>query len=194
MEVEYMGRIPEGRVFDKAKAVVCVGQQQLLSGLDAALEGKETGQTYTIPLTPELAFGKRDIKKMKIVPLSTFREHKVQPQPGLQINVDGEVGIVTQVSGGRIIVNFNHYLAGKEVVYELKILRQVMDRTEQIKAYLHSTMRIPEEKIKVEIQQEKAQVSLPVDLPEQITAMLGKKIAEVVKLQEVRFSTNTRPA
>ena len=42
-----------------------------------------------------------DIKKVKIVPTSTFKEHNLQPHPGLQINVDGEMGTITSISGGR---------------------------------------------------------------------------------------------
>src|SRR3989339_1382317 len=119
VELDYTGKLADGMIFDttlaevakkngfyseKAKygsAIICVGEQQILSGLDQKLLDQEVGKELHFKLAPEEAFGKRDIKKVKIVPMSTFREHKLEPQPGLQIDVDGEMGTITRVSGGR---------------------------------------------------------------------------------------------
>lgn len=206
IELDYTGKLADGSVFDttmekvakdaglpteKVKfgpTVICVGEKQVLPGLDAELVDKEVGKEYTITLPAEKAFGKRDVKKMKIVPISTFKEHDVQPQPGLQIDVDGEMGTVTRVAGGRVIVNFNHPLAGREVTYEIKINRKITDQKEQLISFLNSTLRIPEDKIKVEIKEEKAEIQLPMDLPVQVTEEIGKKLAELTKLKEVKFS------
>ena len=143
VEVEYTGKLPDGLVFDttvaevaqqhnihsdKMKygpATVCVGEKQLLPGLDEQLVDKEVGKEYTVTLPPEHAFGKRDVKKVKIIPMNTFREHKTEPHPGLQIDVDGEVGTVNNISGGRVIVNFNHPLAGKELEFHVEVLNIV---------------------------------------------------------------------
>ena len=125
---------------------------------------------------------------MKIVPMSTFKEHKMQPQPGLQIDVDGEIGTVTRVSGGRVIVNFNHPLSGREVTYTIKINKKIMDKEEQITAFLNTSMRIPKENIKIEVKEEKATVIVPFELPPQITDALGQKLAELTGLNEVIFS------
>ena len=129
VEVDYTGKV-EGKVFDTTLPEmasylptdkplkplrVCVGERQLLPGLDEALIGKEIGTAFEVTLPPEKAFGKRDIKKIRIIPASTFKEHKVDPHPGLQVQVDGEMGVITGISGGRILVNFNHPLAGKEI-------------------------------------------------------------------------------
>lgn len=222
IELNYTGKLPDGTVFDTTEetvakendlptenrqfkpAVICVGEQQILPGLDAELVGKEIGKDYTITLPPEKAFGKRDIKKMKIIPSSTFKEHKMDPRPGLQIEVDGEMGTVTRVAGGRIIVNFNHPLAGREVIYQIKINRKVTDQKEQITTFLNTTLRIPLEQIKVEITdgkseegvegkskegEKKAIVEMPMQLPPQFTDAVGKKLAELVKLKSVEFKT-----
>ena len=153
VEIDYTGKLLDGTIFDttlekvaqennisneKAKykpAIICVGEKQLLPGLDDQLADKEVGKEYTINISAEDAFGKRDIKKMKIIPMNTFREHKMQPQPGLQINVDGEIGVVSRVSGGRVIVNFNHPLAGKEVSYIFTINRKITDVKEKISSF-----------------------------------------------------------
>ncbi len=205
VEVDYTGKLPDGHVFDttlaqvaqeqhihseKTKygpATICVGEKQLLPGLDEQLVDKEVGKEYTITLSPEHAFGKRDVKKVKIIPMNTFREHKMQPQPGLQIDVDGEMGIVSNISGGRVIVNFNHPLAGKEVVYTFKIRRRVEDPAEQIVSFLSMSFRIPENQMKVEVKDGKAVVELPVSLPPPLTDALMKKLGDLTKVKEIEF-------
>ncbi len=207
IEIDYTGKLIDGPVFDttleavakqsgigneKTKfspMIICVGERQVLPGLDDSLEEKEVGSKYTVNISPENAFGKRDIKKMKIVPISVFKEHKVQPHPGLQIDVDGEMGIVSRVAGGRVIVNFNHPLAGKEVVYEVEIKRKLTDKAEMLSTFINSTLRIPVDKIQVSVEGDKAEIKIPLALPEQFTKEVSKKLSELVKLKEVKFST-----
>ena len=122
IEIEYIGKLTDGTVFDTTSekvakehhlhtpnrkynpAVICVGERQILPGLDTQLIDKELQKEYSITLPPEKAFGKRDIKQVKIIPADTFKQHNIQPQPGLQVDVDGEIGIISRVSGGRAMV------------------------------------------------------------------------------------------
>ncbi|MBI4980359.1 peptidylprolyl isomerase [Candidatus Woesearchaeota archaeon] len=205
VEVDYTGRLADGTVFDttiedvakmnnffseKQKfgpIIICVGEQQILPGLDTSLIGKEIGTEFTITLTPEHAFGRRDIKNLKIVPMSTFKQHKMEPYPGLQIDVDGQMGTVMRISGGRVTVNFNHPLAGKEVVYEVKVHRKLTDTTEQIIAFLNTSLKVPADKISVELKEESANVTMPLNFPEQLNEMIGKKLAELTGLKEIKI-------
>ncbi|MBI2666447.1 peptidylprolyl isomerase [Candidatus Woesearchaeota archaeon] len=208
--VEYTGKLPEGKIFDTTNekiareagifsqkmkyesAEICIGEQQVLPGLDRALIGKEVGKKYIVTLAPEHAFGKRDVKKIKMVPTATFMEHKVQPFPGLQIDVDGEIGTVLRVAGGRILVNFNHPLAGKEVVYEVEVKRKITEPKEQVTAFVHRVFGVPEEQITVELADEgekekKVVLTLPFDFPVQLSDAFAKKLAELVKVKTVEF-------
>jgi len=208
IELDYTGKLVDGTVFDTtlesvakengieapnfkySPLVICVGEKQLLPGLDEALNGKEIGKDFTVTLLPEKAFGKRDVKNVKIVPMSTFKEHKLNPQPGLEVDVDGQRGIVRSIAGGRIIVNFNHPLAGKEVVYQVKVNRIIIDKAEQIKFFLNSTMRMPIEQIKVDVKENKATVELPMVLPEPFTNSISKKLQDLTGLTEIKFIHN----
>jgi FKBP-type peptidyl-prolyl cis-trans isomerase SlyD len=211
IEVDYTGRLEDGTVFDttlenvakenniynpnmKLKpAVVCVGQGQLVSGLDKDFVGKEVGQDLKVNLEAQNAFGKRDIKRMRIVPMNDFKQHKVQPRPGLEIDIDGERGIVSKVAGGRVIVNFNHPLAGRNISYSYKINRVVLDASEQIKAFLNTSMKIREDAMNIEIVDgKKAVVKLPNALPAGLGEILGKKIASLVKLDSVEFALDRK--
>ncbi len=204
VEIDYTGRLKDGKVFDTtseavakghdlpgeghafAPVAICVGERQIIPGLDEQLPGKEVGKEYTVTLPPEKAFGKKDIKKLRMIPFSTFREHKMSPEPGLQVDVDGERGIVLSVSGGRVIVNFNHPLAGKEVEYRFIIRRKITQPEEQIQAYLHAILSIPASEIKVELADGTARVSLPARLPAEITGIFSKKILELLKAAEIK--------
>jgi FKBP-type peptidyl-prolyl cis-trans isomerase SlyD len=210
IEVNYTGKLGDGTIFDTTDekvakdsgifqddrkfipANICVGQNQVIPGLDQDFIDKEISKDYSVNIPAELAFGKRDIKKIKIVPSSTFKEHKVTPQKGMQVDVDGEVGTVSSVSGGRIIVNFNHPLAGRDVSYSFTIKRKINDQKEQISTFLNTTLRVPDENIKVQIKEEKANIELPLQLPPQFTDALGKKLSELTKLKEIKFTTSQK--
>lgn len=205
VEIDYTGKLADGTVFDTTNekvakdhhlpsqnrkykpAVICVGERQLLPGLDAQLPDKEMGKEYTVTLPPEKAFGKRDIKLVKIMPMNLFRQHKVQPRPGLQVDVDGEMGLVTRVSGGRVMVNFNHPLAGKEVIYSYKVLRKVTDQKEKVTAFLSAILRLPAEAMKIEVKDDAATVSIPGELPTQISTILAQKLVQLTGLKDILF-------
>jgi|APSaa5957512622_1039677.scaffolds.fasta_scaffold09353_4 FKBP-type peptidyl-prolyl cis-trans isomerase 2 len=205
IELDYTGKLEDGSVFDTTEekvakdngfykekmkfgpATICVGENQILPGLDKNLIDQELGKEFEVKLSAGEAFGKRDIKKMKIMPVAAFKEHNMQPQPGLQIEADGETGTITRVSGGRVIVNFNHPLAGKEVTYVVKVNKKITDPKEQIITFLSTSMRMPKDKINVTVNEEKAEIKLPMQLPEQFTDAVGKKLVELTKLKEVKF-------
>ncbi|MDP3640151.1 MAG: peptidylprolyl isomerase [Nanoarchaeota archaeon] len=209
--LQYTGMLPDGMVFDTTNEAVarqqhlynqkasygpmtiCIGEKQILPGLDEALVGKEIGKNCMVSLAPEHAFGKRDIKNLRIVPMSVFREHKMNPQPGLQITVDGQLGIVNRVSGGRVIVNFNHPLAGKDVQYAVEIIEKVTDAKRQLEAFLHTAFHIPTKDLRVELTGKKAMVTLPMAFPNEFSDMLGKKLATLTGLEEVTVAGKTMP-
>lgn len=209
VEIEYTGKLSEGTVFDTTSekvakdnnfknhnrtfepAIICVGEHQVLPGLDEALVEKELGKEYTITIPAEKAFGKRDVKKMRIVPIAEFKKHNVQPRPGLQIDLDGEMGLITRVASGRIIVNFNHPLAGKDVTYSFKVHRKITNHQEQIVSFLRTVLRIKKEAFKVTVEDNKATVEMPAGFPQPFLEMLGKKLTEITKLKAVEMKSTS---
>ena len=205
VEIDYTGKLLGGTVFDTTNekvakehhlhskdqkykpAVICVGERQVILGLDLNLADKELGKEYTLTLPPEKAFGKRDIKLVKVMPMDLFRQHKVQPHPGLQVDVDGEMGLVTRVSGGRVMVNFNHPLAGKDVVYTYTVLRKVTDQKEKVTAFLSGILRLPVEAMKIEVKDNAATVAIPGELPAQISTILAQKLVQLTGLKDILF-------
>jgi FKBP-type peptidyl-prolyl cis-trans isomerase 2 len=158
--------------------VICVGQGQIIKGLENALVGKEPGD-YTIEVKPEEAYGKKNAKLIQLISTAKFRKENVQPMPGLQVNIDGAVGIIKTVSGGRTLVDFNHPLAGKELIYDLKVKRIVDDDMEKINSVFRVNLGIKDADINVE--NKKATVTLKQDLPKELKEEIKKKIKEIVK-------------
>jgi FKBP-type peptidyl-prolyl cis-trans isomerase 2 len=146
IEIEFTGKIKDGEVFDSnipeelkklnssqpAKPFIfCLGQDMFLKGAEDFLIGKDVG-SYEIDLKPEKAFGLRNPSFIQMIPLKVFIEHQINPIPGAVLTFDNKLGKVLTVSGGRIMVDFNNPLAGKEVIYNIKVLRKVGDINEKV--------------------------------------------------------------
>jgi len=204
-EIEYTGRIKDsGAVFDTtsteaAKAgnifdanarygpvVVCIGEGQLLKGLEKGLAGKGTG-SYHFTVSAEEGFGKKNAKLVQLVPASKFRQNSIAPFPGLQVNVDGVFGIVKAVSGGRIMVDFNHPLSGKELDYEISVRRLVTDTYEKLDSLLKFYFR----DYSLSVNEGAAVIALPDTLPEQLQEKVREGIKKVIpEINDVGFRTS----
>ena len=114
--------------------VVSVGNQMLLKGFDDELEGKEINKKYSIHILPEKAFGKRDPSMIKTIPMRGFKEKNINPVPGMALQLDNYIAKVLSVSGGRVIVDFNNPLAGKEIDYDFKIIKKIDNTNDKINA------------------------------------------------------------
>lgn len=204
IELEYTGRLKENNlifdttdekvakennIFSKEKTyhpiVICVGEGHILNGIDKNIEGKEFGK-YKIDLSAEDAFGKKDPKLMQLIQTNKFLQQGIRPVPGLQINMDGIIGTVRSVSGGRTIMDFNHPLAGKDIIYEVKINKFITDAKEKITAVLQRLLNL--DHVHVDLKDGKTKIGLHNNLPDEITKELSKKIIELCEVKEVEFS------
>lgn len=203
VELDYTGKLADSmQVFDTtdeatAKAqnifdqnmsyaplIICVKEGHLLPGLDSKLVGLEAGKEYKFRLTPEGGFGKKDGKLFKLISRTTFTKEKIDPVPGLQITVDGLLGTVRSVTGGRVVVDFNHPLAGRELEYEIKVHRIVSDPKEQIRALVRIMAKLD---ANVYLSDSNAVVELDSELPDDLKESLRKKIVKLVHIHTVDF-------
>jgi len=204
VELDYTGKIKDDKIvfdttieeiaktsdihskkFKYKPVIVCIGESHLVKGLDDALIGKNPGK-YTIEVKSENAFGKKAADLLKLIPLRLFAKDEVRPYIGLEVNVDGTIGIVRNVSGGRIIVDFNHPLAGRDLIYDIDVKRIVTDLLEQVKAVLE-LMGVHFENI--DIMDDKATVTTKAKLPEEAVKALADDIKKLTGLKSVDFKT-----
>ena len=159
IELEFTGRLQNGEIFDSnikedleklhighnhpietKPFILCLGEQMFLKSVEDFLIGKDMGE-YEIKLSPEKAFGNRNLKLMMRIPMKVFKEQKIAPVQGDVFNFDGRMAKILTVSGGRVIADFNSPLAGKEVVYKLKVKRKIEDINEKIKSLINFLFR-----------------------------------------------------
>ena len=155
IRLEYTGKVQEtGNVFDTTDENVAeeagikldnktygaipivVGGGHVLKGLDEALIGMEEGEEKKVEITPEEGFGLRDPKLLQLIPMGEFKKQGMKPEVGMAITSDGTTGIIRSVSGGRVRVDFNHELAGKNLEYDIKVIKEIKDDVEKVKSMI----------------------------------------------------------
>lgn len=139
-------------IFDQKKkygpAVIKVGASQVLQGVDEALVGMEKGSDKEFDILPEKAFGERNQSLIKLVPMRQFREAGMRPVPGQVINIDNNPAVIRSVNSGRVIVDFNHPLAGITLKYKVKALDSASDLENKTKL-LSEKYSMKQPKVKV---------------------------------------------
>lgn len=141
IEIDYIGRIHNtGEIFDLTSEEVAeeeghntenmelgpmnvlIGAGHVIPGLEDALRDMENGERRDVEVTAEEAFGERNSDNIATISESDFDEYDVQPRRGLVVEIDGRRGKILSTSSGRVRVDFNHPLAGKDLAYEVEIL------------------------------------------------------------------------
>jgi FKBP-type peptidyl-prolyl cis-trans isomerase 2 len=148
VEIEFNG-LANGELFDttskeEAKKIgldanvkpirISIGNEMILKGFDEYLPGKELNKRYSLTLSPEKAFGKRQPSMIKTMPIKVFIEKNMHPVPGMTIQLDQYVAKILSVSGGRVIIDFNNPLAGKEITYNFEIKKRIDDENDKVNA------------------------------------------------------------
>ncbi len=158
---EEAGILVENKNYGPIPIVVAGGH--VLKGLDEALVGMKEGEEKTVELTPEDAFGKRDSKLVQLVPMREFKKQNLKPYVGMTITSEGHTGIIRSISGGRVTVDFNHELAGKNLVYQIKVEKIIEDELEKIKSMIelhYPTANLDLDKTQIEIKDGKVVIQM----------------------------------
>ncbi|MBU0962740.1 MAG: FKBP-type peptidyl-prolyl cis-trans isomerase [Nanoarchaeota archaeon] len=197
IEIDYIGKVKStDQIFDLTNKeiaeknniqmeheykpiIICVGEKNILKGIDDNLIDKEVGKEYEFTIKPEDGFGKRNPKLMKLINVNVFKKSNIMPMPGLQINIDGTLGTIRSFSGGRVIVDFNHPLADRELVYKVNILREVKDQKEKLTACM-KFMNLTDDKFEIELNKDETIIRLKAHLDKTLKEMLEKKVLDLV--------------
>jgi FKBP-type peptidyl-prolyl cis-trans isomerase SlyD len=116
------------------------GRKGLFQGLEDALEGKQTGDSVEVTLTPGQAYGERQDSPFQRVPVKHLMPKK-KPRVGdvFQVNTgDGPRQVVIKKVGKfNVDVDTNHPLAGKTLRFEIEI-SDVREATEEELSHGHA--------------------------------------------------------
>ena len=112
--------------FNDEPVEINMGSGDVTEGMELALFGLKEGDKQTLTLTAEQGFGVRDEDNIHDMPLSDFPENLL-PEVGLSYSFespeDGEIpGTVLSIKGDMAEIDFNHPLAGQEIVFTVDIL------------------------------------------------------------------------
>ncbi len=127
VKVHYTGKLANGKVFDtsveKDPLEVVVGQSGLIKGFEEGLIGMKEGEKKTIELIPEDAYGQLIEGRTQEVEKSALPE---EIQVGMALQANGEVGTmvvtVKEIKEETVVLDANHPLAGKDLIFELDVV------------------------------------------------------------------------
>ena len=152
--------VVENRVY--APITVVVGDGRLVPGLEDDLKKAKVGKTTEVTIAPEDAYGPRDTKLIETMSVSKFRRlcPNAKGFVGEEINIEGKVGILANVYGSRVRVDFNPGLAGKELVFKYTVKSTIKKVDDKIKALFNAEYPSDED-FKVKVKNGLASINLP---------------------------------
>jgi len=162
---------------------VIVGNREVLQGMDEALLEMKVDEEKIITLQPEKAFGERKKELIEVIPVKEFTKRKINPFPGLIVDLNNHYGKVQTVSSGRVRVDMNPELAGKEVEYTLKITQEITNPEEKAQFLTNKFFPLKNLKTKVKLTKDTLTVEFPKEVAKHIRPMIApyaKVITEVI--------------
>ena len=130
VSVHYTGTLEDGTQFDssvgKTPLTFTIGAGQMIAGFDNAVRGMKVGETKTVTLTPEEAYGQHRSDLVAVLSRDQFPEGMtltigqrvpMQDSAGQQFMVT-----IIEIGPGTVTIDANHELAGKTLVFEIELV------------------------------------------------------------------------
>ncbi|RLE88345.1 MAG: peptidylprolyl isomerase [Thermoprotei archaeon] len=175
--------------------LIIIGEGMLIKYVEDNIVGMEEGEEKVIEVPPEKGFGLRDPKKIRVIPAVELSRRGIIPKVDMQVEIDGRVAVIRSVGSGRVQLDFNHPLAGKTLVYRVKVVKILKDKESKVKELTRRWLpTLKPEEIDVKTPEEGIlEISLPprtllmegIGVRKRSIAMdLGKRFDD---LREIRF-------
>jgi peptidylprolyl isomerase len=133
IRVHYTGTLNDGSQFDssvgRSPLEFTVGAGQMIAGFDAGVLGMSVGEKKTIQIDPDNGYGQKDPNAIIEFPASNVPEG-MQVEVGMKLNLQNQYGQpvpveVIEVKEEVIIMDANHFLAGKDLIFEVELVEIV---------------------------------------------------------------------
>ena len=105
------------------------GYGELLPALERALEGKSPGESVRLQLEPDHAFGDYHAELLRVEPAERYGEGI---EVGMEVEEDARFYTVTDVAGGKVVLDGNHPLAGMALRFFLQVVSVRTAKPEEI--------------------------------------------------------------
>jgi peptidylprolyl isomerase len=133
VRVHYTGKLENGRVVETSKnndpLQFKIGDGEVILGLEEAVVGMEEGEEKTAKISSSKGYGPHKKEMVAKVEKSRFPDH-INPEIGQRLKVvqpDGTATrvTVTDVSESKVTLDANHPLAGKDLVFDIRLIEVV---------------------------------------------------------------------
>ena len=130
VKVHYKGKLTSGEQFDSSEGreplAFTIGAGQMIKGFDEAIPGMDVGEKKTINISPENAYGEKNPEAIIEFPKSNIPPD-MKLEPGMKLQLQNEAGqpipvVVTDVKDDVVMLDANHELAGKELVFDIELV------------------------------------------------------------------------
>lgn len=143
VSIAYQVKNEDGIVVDESTKEMPLqylqGHNNLIVGLENALEGREAGDTFEVTVAPEDAYGEYLDAMVQRVPADVFQgvDEIVVGMRFLAETDQGQIPVeVTEVDGDEVVVDGNHMLAGQTLTFNVEVV-DVRAATEEEIAHGH---------------------------------------------------------
>jgi peptidylprolyl isomerase len=133
VRIRYTGTLDDGTQFDSSDGrdplEFALGGGQVIPGFDSAVDGMTVGDSKSVTIQPDEAYGQRHDQLVQQVPKSALPDD-MEPSVGMQLqsqSPDGQVMnlVVTEVGDDAITVDANHPLAGQALTFAIELVEIV---------------------------------------------------------------------
>ncbi|MEM5871653.1 MAG: peptidylprolyl isomerase [Candidatus Aenigmatarchaeota archaeon] len=131
VEIEYEGKLEDGTIFDSSEMhgqtfKFKAGAGNVIRGLDEAVIGMKKGESKTFKVKPEDAYGEHDPQLVQKFPRSQVPKD-MQPKVNMMVVLTLQTGEhipakIIEVTEDYITLDFNHPLAGKTLIFKIKVI------------------------------------------------------------------------
>ena len=134
VKVHYTGKLEDDTVFDTSTnrdpLQFTMGEGQVIPGFEQAVVGLNPGESKTINIPADEAYGPHRKEMIMTVPRNQFPadlDPKVDQQLQMVNRMDGRktVATVTDVSESSVTLDANHPLAGKDLTFDIQLIEIV---------------------------------------------------------------------
>lgn len=102
-----------------------IGADNILLGLEQAMRGKQSGDSFQVTLQPHLAYGLRQANNTDRIPAKYLKNQgKLKPGQAVKVNTDKGVRAATVIKVGKfsVDIDLNHPLAGQTISFDIEII------------------------------------------------------------------------
>jgi FKBP-type peptidyl-prolyl cis-trans isomerase 2 len=133
IKIHYHGKLSDGTTFDssagRSPLEFTVGSGSVIKGFDDGVQGMTVGEKKTIEIPFLEAYGPEDPSMIIEFPVDRLPED-LKPEIGMQLNMNNAEGqqfavTITDITNDNIILNANHPLAGKDLIFDLELVEIV---------------------------------------------------------------------